>query len=162
MSTIFLWRAWVVTPRLTRAMGQPSSAVHEKEFLDDLGVGLGQQFRAAMLALHLLRPVHQAVALTRRVHPHLAGGGEREALLGAALGLHLGHFGFLGDGEKWVRAVGHARSRALGRWKTDGRLYRGVMAKASLSEYPRSPPPPPPLPHRWTWIFLRTGHHHAH
>src|SRR5438477_9180455 len=130
MSTIFLWRAWVVTPRLTRAMGQPSSAVHEKIFFDDFGVGLGQEFRAAMLALHLLRPVDQAVALARGVHPHLAGGGEREALLGAALGLHLGHFGFLGMSGFEVRAVGHARSRALGRWKTDARLYRGDPAKA--------------------------------
>src|SRR5215467_9775457 len=125
MSTIFLWRAWVVTPRLTRAMGQPSSAVHEKVFLDDLGVGLGEQLRAAVLALHLLRPVDQAVALARGIHPHLAGGGEREALLGAALGLHLGHFGFLGV-SGFSRPRGWACPiEALGRWKTDARLYRG-------------------------------------
>src|SRR5215475_9573337 len=95
MSTIFLWRARAVTPRLTRAMAQISSTVRQKELLDDLGVGRGHDLGAAMLALHLLRPVDQPMALARRVHPHLAGGGEREALLGAALGLHLGHFHFL-------------------------------------------------------------------
>jgi hypothetical protein len=34
------------------------------------------------------------VALVGGLELHLAGGGELEALLGAALGLHLGHFGF--------------------------------------------------------------------
>ena len=47
---------------------------------------------AAGLPLHLLGPVHQAVALVGRLEFHLAGGRELEALLGAALGLHLGHF----------------------------------------------------------------------
>src|ERR1700760_2708037 len=98
MSTIFLWRAWVVTPRLVRAMVlaplyEPRlQAVRQEEPPYFLGVLVGHHFHAPALLAHVGRTLGHAVTLVGRLELHLAGRGQREALLGAALGLHLGHF----------------------------------------------------------------------
>ena len=54
-----------------------------------------QALEAARVALHLVGALAHAVALVGLVHPHLAGAGEAEALLGAAPRLELGHFAVL-------------------------------------------------------------------
>src|SRR5512132_1662621 len=51
-----------------------------------------QDHRAARLALHLLRPAAQVVALAGAVGADLAGRGEAESLPGRRLVLQLGHF----------------------------------------------------------------------
>src|SRR5579863_4482095 len=59
---------------------------------NEAGIALAQDHRPARMALHLLRLRDEPVPLMRDTRLDLARGGAREALLGAALGLHLGHF----------------------------------------------------------------------
>src|SRR4028118_369104 len=58
-------------------------------------IGVGENFGAAVLADVLGVVADQPVALAGDPMLHLAGGGELEALLDAALGLELGHFRLL-------------------------------------------------------------------
>src|SRR3546814_10917190 len=60
--------------------------------LDDARIGVGQDHRPAGLALHLLSLGAELVPLVADVGADLARASEPEALLHAALGLHLGHF----------------------------------------------------------------------
>src|SRR5215813_11502684 len=98
MSSTFLCRACVVTPRLVRAMVYlrrfELEAVRQEELDDLLGISLEHHLVAAALPLHPLRLATQKMLLVGRLEFDLAGGRELEALLGAALRLHLGHFHF--------------------------------------------------------------------
>src|SRR5687768_6439369 len=69
---------------LFQAVGRPE--LHPRR------VGVGEHFGAAVLADIFGVVADQAVALAGDSVLHLAGGGELEALLDAALGLELGHF----------------------------------------------------------------------
>src|SRR5882757_7422967 len=71
------------------------SAVGQKVFRDVVAVGLEQHGGAAQLADLLLGPFDHAVALAAVGVEHLAGAGDLEALLGAGLGLELGHLALL-------------------------------------------------------------------
>src|SRR3954462_1527357 len=88
--------ACVVTPRLTRAMSRYSliEAVGRPE-LDARRIGVGKHIGAAVLANIFRIVADQAVALASDPVLDLAGGGELEALLHAALRLQLGHFRLL-------------------------------------------------------------------
>src|SRR6185369_7344887 len=77
-----------------------------------LGVLVGHDFHTPALLAHVGRTLGHAVTLVGRLELDLAGRGQREALLGAALGLHLGHFASFGYGlligglgMPYVRAV---------------------------------------------------------
>src|SRR5262249_18558801 len=72
-----------------------SSAVRQKELLDVVAVGLEHHARAAQLTDLLGGPLDHAVALTRVRRHDLSGTRDLEALLGARLGLHLGHLALL-------------------------------------------------------------------
>src|ERR1043166_8517755 len=67
-----------------------------RPLLDHLGIGVRDHVGAAVLADVLGVMADQPVALADRTVLDLAGGGELEALLDAALGLELGHFRLLG------------------------------------------------------------------
>src|SRR3546814_17761181 len=98
----FLCRAWVVTPRLTRAIVPFLPSGHSQEVLEnDPRVAVLEDLRAAVRPLHLLRPPAQHVAELGAVEPDLAGRGNAEALLGAALVLQLGHS--IGSASCWER-----------------------------------------------------------
>src|SRR5262249_53818309 len=71
------------------------SAVGQKVFLDVVAVRLEQHVGAAQLPDLLLGPLDHAVALAALGIEHLAGAGDLEALLGARLGLDLGHLALL-------------------------------------------------------------------
>src|SRR5688572_3715927 len=88
--------ARVVTPRLMRAICQTSllETVGGPE-LHPRRVGVSEHFGAAVLADVLGVVADQPVALAGDSMLHLAGGGELEALLDAALRLELGHFRLL-------------------------------------------------------------------
>ena len=58
---------------------------------DDPSVRFGHDGRATLVADELLGTLDHAMLLAGLVHAHLAAGGETKALLGAALGLELGH-----------------------------------------------------------------------
>src|SRR5262249_42014515 len=112
--------------------GKSSSTVGQEVALHVLGVRGMHDLGAAMLALHLLRAIDETVSLARRVHAHLAGGGEREALLGAALGLHLGHLAlFLGfdvaqrDGWACPAVAAGRKNAGLYRGNTQNTSTRG-------------------------------------
>src|SRR5262249_38425893 len=106
-----LCRAWAVTPRLTRAMADllpesswlPAaakrrrrwSAVGHEILFDVVAVSLEQHARAAQLADLLVGALDHAMALVRVRRHHFSGAGDPEALLGARLGLHLGHLALL-------------------------------------------------------------------
>src|SRR3990172_11116272 len=59
--------------------------------LDDPGVAVAKHHGAARIADELGAPLDHAVTLALGRHLHLAGARHLEALLGAALGLQLGH-----------------------------------------------------------------------
>src|SRR6266851_5896065 len=71
------------------------SAVGQEVLLDVVAVGLEQDVVAAQLTDLLLGPLDHAVALAAVGIQHLAGAGNLEALLGARLGLDLGHLALL-------------------------------------------------------------------
>src|SRR5258706_11326110 len=74
---------------------QERSGVRQEVFLDVVAVGLEQHAGAAELTNLLLRPLDHAVALAALGGHYFAGGSHLEALLGARLGLQLGHFALL-------------------------------------------------------------------
>ena len=95
-----------------------SSAVVGHVFLDDLRIRVRQDHRAARVADELRRPLDHSVPLARGARLHQPGGGHAEALLGARLRLHLGHFQLLrGSGARTRHATsaGRAESRVIGR-----------------------------------------------
>src|SRR5262245_17188886 len=102
MSRVFLWRAWAVTPRLTRAIGQVSGwRLDVEEMLQHFArLAVGQGLHAARTALHLLRALAHVVALVAVAGENLAAAGDLESLLGPGLGLHLGHFCLLKTGRQ--------------------------------------------------------------
>src|SRR5262249_48703091 len=120
---VFLCLAWLVTPRLTRAMAtllqesrnRDCSAVRQEVLLDVIAVCLEQRRCPAEVADLLGRAADHHVPLALLSMHHLAGAGDLEALLGAALGLHLGHFGSSnwGDTRKAATACPSGRA-ALG------------------------------------------------
>src|SRR5262245_64152593 len=70
-------------------------AVGQPIFLDVVTIRLEQDVGAAELADLLLGPLDHAVALAGLLVEHLAGAGDLEALLGARLGLDVGHLALL-------------------------------------------------------------------
>src|ERR1044072_5184479 len=68
------------------------SAVRQKVLLHVLAVRLEEDARAAKLADLLVGPLDHTVTLALLRMHHLPGTSDLEALLGARLGLHLGHF----------------------------------------------------------------------
>src|SRR5436305_2062639 len=97
---MFLCLARVVTPRLTRAI-VPVSSVQavRRPGLHGLRVGIRQHAGATVLADIFAVVADEAVALAGHAVLDLAGRGELEALLHAALGLELGHFRPFYSGE---------------------------------------------------------------
>ena len=96
-SRTFLCRAWVVTPRLTRAISvDPQSsapagqAVGQHQF-HERGVARGQIARLALARLGRLRLAGHHVPMVGGGALDLARPGQRETLGGAPLGLHLRH-----------------------------------------------------------------------
>src|SRR5689334_13691490 len=73
---------------LQRALG---SAVRQPVLLHVVAVRLEQDVGAAKVPDLLLRALDHAVALARLGVNHFSAAGHLEALLGAGLGLHLGH-----------------------------------------------------------------------
>src|SRR5580658_6698360 len=71
------------------------SAVRQKVLFDVVAVGLEQHIGAAQLADLLLGALDHAVALARLRIEDLSGPRHLEALLGARLGLDLGHLALL-------------------------------------------------------------------
>src|SRR5580704_15243718 len=71
------------------------SAVRQKVLFDVVAVGLEQHVGAAQLADLLLGALDHAVALARLRVEDLSGPRHLEALLGARLGLDLGHLALL-------------------------------------------------------------------
>src|SRR5262249_21720516 len=71
------------------------SAVDQEIFLDPLPVGLEHDRGAAQLPDLLLGALDHAVALAGLLVKHLPAPGHLEALLGAGLGLELGHLALL-------------------------------------------------------------------
>src|SRR5260370_34665471 len=71
-------------------MGLP--LVREEVALVDAAVGFRHQRHAGLLAQETVAPLGHAVALAGDAVFHFARRREAEALLGPALGLHLGHF----------------------------------------------------------------------
>ena len=95
-----------------RPMGGQS--LGKEVLLDLVAVGLEQHRGAAQLADLLLGPLDHAVALAGLLVEHLPAGGHLEALLGAGLGLDLGHLALL---------CGSSRGRGPG-WPDFARLER--------------------------------------
>src|SRR3984893_14108132 len=79
---------------ISGADGRPS-AVRQEVFLDVVAVGLEQHVGAAQLADLLFGALDHAVALARLRVEDLSGPRHLEALLGARLGLDLGHLALL-------------------------------------------------------------------
>src|ERR1700730_14352382 len=79
---------------ISGADGRPS-AVRQEVFLDVIAVGLEQHVGAAQLADLLFGALDHAVALARLRVEDLSGPRHLEALLGARLGLDLGHLALL-------------------------------------------------------------------
>src|ERR1700685_3782129 len=80
------------------AGGKPAinpSAVRQKVLFDVVAVGLEQHVGAAQLANLLLGALDHAMALARLRIEDLSGPRHLEALLGARLGLDLGHLALL-------------------------------------------------------------------
>src|SRR5258708_16436909 len=71
------------------------SAVGQEISLDIVAIGLEQDLGAAQLTDLLLGPLDHAVALAGLRKQHLPGRRYLEALLGARLGLELGHLALL-------------------------------------------------------------------
>src|SRR5579864_6416220 len=84
-----------VAARTRRSGSSARSGVRQEVFLDVVAVGLEQHAGAAQLPDLLLRPLDHAVALAALGVQHFAGGSYFEALLGARLGLQLGHLALL-------------------------------------------------------------------
>src|SRR5262245_65961942 len=83
------------------------SIVRQKILLDLVAVGLEQHRGAAQLADLLLGALDHAVTLAGLLVEHLPARGHLEALLGAGLGLELGHLALLcgssrGRGPGWT------------------------------------------------------------
>ena len=70
--------------------------VREEALLDGARVHRRGHFGATRLPLHALGALAQVVPLEGRADLDPARRGEPEALFSARLGLHLGHFAFLG------------------------------------------------------------------
>src|SRR5215467_11824258 len=70
-------------------------------FLDDPRIAVAQHHGAARVAHELGRAFDHAVTLALGLNLYLARAGHLEALLGAALGLQLGHFALLL--RRWLR-----------------------------------------------------------
>src|SRR6202451_282971 len=79
----------------TFARDRRMSAVRQKILFDFVAVGLEQPVGAAQLADLLLGALDHAVALARLRLEDLSGPRHLEALLGARLGLDLGHLALL-------------------------------------------------------------------
>src|SRR2546423_15282567 len=77
------------------AAGRGPSPVGQKILLDVVAVGLEQRLGAAQLADRLGGALDHAVALAGLLKQRLPAGGDLEALLGAGLGLDLGHLALL-------------------------------------------------------------------
>src|SRR5580704_15768940 len=75
--------------------GNQPSAIRQKVLFDVVAVGLEQHVGAAQLADLLLGALDHAVALARLRVEDLSGPRHLEALLGARLGLDLGHLALL-------------------------------------------------------------------
>src|SRR5579864_5194302 len=71
------------------------SAVGQEISLDVVTIGLEQNRGAAQLANGLFGPLDHAMTLAGLGEQHLPGRRDLEALLGARLGLQLGHFALL-------------------------------------------------------------------
>src|SRR5215471_382093 len=92
------------------------SGVRQEVLLDVVAVGLEQHAGAAELTDLLLRPLDHAMALAALGVHHFAGGSHLEALLGARLGLQLGHLALLWPQHETARngrSVGKMLVRAL-------------------------------------------------
>src|SRR3977135_4511759 len=87
-----------------RQSGLWGLAVGQKVFLDVVAVGLEQHLGAAQLADLLVGPLDHAVALAAVGKAHLSGAGDLEALLGARLGLELGHLALLLREQPWAQS----------------------------------------------------------
>src|SRR5580704_7329636 len=88
--------------------GNRPSAVRQKVLLDVVAVGLEQHVGAAQLADLLLGALDHAVALARLRIEDLSGPRHLEALLGARLGLDLGHLALLkaaGANARWPKML---------------------------------------------------------
>src|SRR5262245_19275168 len=79
----------------TRLSANAWSAVRQEVFFDVVAVGLEHDARAAQLPDLLGGPLDHAVPLAGMRGHHLASASNLEALLGARLGLHLGHLALL-------------------------------------------------------------------
>src|SRR5215471_3848412 len=115
------------------------SAVGQIVLFDLVAVGLEQHRGAAQLADLLLGALDHAVTLAGLLVEHLPARGHLEALLGAGLGLELGHLALLcgssrgrgpgwPDFARWSVLIGHfaVATAAL----SAGRRKAGVMAEA--------------------------------
>ena len=67
-------------------------AVWQEELPDVAAIGFTEHGGAARIANKLRRALDHPVPFSGLLHLDLTGGRELEALLGAALGLDLGHF----------------------------------------------------------------------
>src|SRR5262245_41872962 len=109
------------------------SAVGQKVLFDVVAIGLEHDAGAAQLTNLLVGPLDHAVALAGARGHHFPAAGQSEALLGARLGLHLGHLALLcrprrcrtcsrGERAVWARNRRHgsplAGRRAAGLWQT--------------------------------------------
>src|ERR1700688_4367537 len=84
--------------------------VRQKILLDVVAVRLEQDRHAAGVADEFLGALDHAVALAALAIADLAGRRDPEALLGAALGLHLGHFASSG-----LRAIMRRHGMPIGK-----------------------------------------------
>ena len=66
-----------------------------QKFLDDFGISVRKDHRAARIANKLVRSLDHAVLFAGLLTADFAAGRQPEALFGARFGLHLGHFAFL-------------------------------------------------------------------
>src|SRR5215470_795822 len=90
-------------PQRDTSVGSGTLAVRQKVLLDVVAVGLEQRGGAAQLADRLVGPLDHAVALAGLLVEHLPAGRDLEALLGARLGLQLGHLALLWRHSRTVR-----------------------------------------------------------
>src|SRR5215472_14136244 len=88
-------RPWFIFLPPLAGQGGPASAVRQKILLDVVAVGLEQHVGAAQLADLLLGALDHAVTFAGLRVEDLSGPRHLEALLGARLGLHLGHLALL-------------------------------------------------------------------
>src|SRR5579883_1461876 len=89
------------------------SAVGQEVLLDVVAVGLEQHTGAAQLTDLLVRPLDHAVALAALGMQYFTGRRDFEALLGARLGLQLGHLALLMVAAIPTRPCGERRPAKL-------------------------------------------------